>query len=106
MYSRIQVGLVAVVLAVIGGLHLAACARRAAAGVPEGSIVFRVDLNNAAAAELELLPGIGPKRAAAIIVSRESAGPFRSAGDLARIKGIGPATVAGLSPYAMTGIRQ
>lgn len=44
-------------------------------------------------AELELLDGIGPARAAAIAAERERAGPFRSPGELARrVPGIGPAT--------------
>ena len=49
----------------------------------------RIDLNRATAEELEMLPGIGPALSAAIVESRETDGPFRSAEDLLRVKGIG-----------------
>ena len=46
-------------------------------------------------ADLELLDGIGPARAAAIGAERERAGPFGSNDALARrVPGIGPATAA------------
>jgi competence protein ComEA len=51
-----------------------------------------VDLNRASAAELETLPGIGPAKAAAIIDHREQHGPFRVAGDLREVPGIGERT--------------
>ena len=52
-----------------------------------------VSLNTATEAELEQLPGIGPGLAHAILADRAAHGPFRSAADLARVKGIGAATV-------------
>ena len=39
------------------------------------------------------LPGIGQERARAIVLSRVRLGPFRSVNDLARVDGIGAATV-------------
>ncbi|MCC6809585.1 MAG: helix-hairpin-helix domain-containing protein [Deltaproteobacteria bacterium] len=48
-----------------------------------------VDLNTATAVELEALPGIGVKKAQAIIAFREKR-PFRRPTELMRIKGIGP----------------
>ncbi|MGH7582268.1 MAG: ComEA family DNA-binding protein [Gemmatimonadales bacterium] len=61
-------------------------------GVPaEAEVVHlpdTVDLNLATAAELAGLPGIGPKRARAIIAFRDSAGPFRQLSDLKKVKGI------------------
>jgi len=47
-----------------------------------------VDANLATVAELAALPGIGPKRARAIIAFRDSAGPFRQVADLLRVPGI------------------
>lgn len=66
---------------------------------PSPGAGMMIDPNTATAAQLELLPGIGPSRAAAIIESRQTAGPFRTVEDLARVHGIGPATVEGVRPY-------
>ncbi|MBN2445276.1 MAG: helix-hairpin-helix domain-containing protein [Phycisphaerae bacterium] len=66
------------------------------------AILLRLDPNRATPSELALLPGIGPKRAAAIVAWRELASErpaFREAADLDRIPGIGPITVARLRPY-------
>lgn len=56
----------------------------------------KVDPNRADAAELQGLPGVGPATAAAIIAARDSGGPFRTAEDLLRVRGIGPAKLAGM----------
>ena len=60
----------------------------------------RINPNAAPAASLMRLPNIGPKRARAIVEYRQAAGgperAFDKAEDLAKIKGIGPATVEGL----------
>ena len=55
-----------------------------------------VNINVASAAELESLPGIGAAKAAAIVESRQSQGPFTSCQDLTRVSGIGQATVANM----------
>jgi len=55
-------------------------------------------LNTATAEELERLPGIGPSLAARIIAWRDSAGVFRNVEDIAKVRGIGPATLARLKP--------
>lgn len=53
-----------------------------------------VNINQAGADELsEALNGVGISRANAIVAFRKSNGPFKSAEDLARVKGIGSATV-------------
>ncbi len=66
---------------------------------PAPAAGMMIDVNTATADQLQLLPGIGPSRAAAIIESRDSQGPFRTVEDLARVRGIGPATVEGVRPY-------
>ncbi|MBL9031418.1 MAG: helix-hairpin-helix domain-containing protein [Phycisphaerae bacterium] len=58
----------------------------------------RVDLNTATAAELELLPGIGPALAKRIIDYRAAAGRFRSVEDLDNVSGIGPKIMERLRP--------
>ena len=53
--------------------------------------VALIDLNQASVAELTSLPGIGQKRAEAILAFRESHGGFQSVTQLLKIKGIGRA---------------
>ena len=53
-----------------------------------------VDINSATAAELsKTLVGVGAAKAKAIVDYREKNGPFKSADDLKKVKGIGKATV-------------
>jgi competence protein ComEA len=61
------------------------------ASVPAG----QVNINTADAATLAReLSGIGLKRAQAIVEYRQKHGPFRSADELALVKGIGPAAIS------------
>ena len=54
-----------------------------------------VNINTAAADQLvEVLQGVGPAKAKAIIDYREANGPFITVDELANVKGIGSATVA------------
>lgn len=48
-----------------------------------------VDINTASAAELDTLPGIGEKLAAAIVSYREAQGAFRDIEDIMNVPGIG-----------------
>ena len=50
-----------------------------------------VHLNNADAAALEALPGVGPVTAERIVAWRDAHGGFRSVDDLLEVPGIGPA---------------
>ena len=63
----------------------------------------RVDLNTATAAELEALPGIGPRTAELIIEYREEQGPFTKVEDLMNIRGIGERTFLRLRPLIHAG---
>lgn len=53
-----------------------------------------VNLNQADAALLETLPGVGPATAQNIVSHRESSGPFGSVDQLMEVSGIGPAKFA------------
>jgi competence protein ComEA len=54
----------------------------------------RINLNTATAAELEMLPGVGPKMAARIIAAR----PLGDLKDLDAVSGIGPSMLKKLEP--------
>jgi competence protein ComEA len=62
---------------------------------------FLTDLNNAPESEISLLPGIGQELARRIITERETSGPFRSAADLERVRGIGPKTIRQIEAMAI-----
>jgi len=59
-----------------------------------------VNINTASAAELETLPGIGPKTAASILAQRAKK-PFRSLDDLDEVKGLGPKKLEKLKPFVL-----
>jgi competence protein ComEA len=64
-----------------------------------------VDLNRANQRALQSLPGIGPAKARAILEDRERRGPFERVEDLARVRGIGPATLKRIAPRAFVSDR-
>lgn len=63
--------------------------RAATRGQPE--TVEVLDLNNATAAQLDALPGVGPVTVAAILAWRQEHGKFTSVDQLGDVDGIGPA---------------
>ena len=62
---------------------------------------LRINPNTAPAARLECLPGIGPAKAGAIVIYRDSPAtpPFAAADDLAAVHGIGEGLVRKMTPY-------
>lgn len=57
-----------------------------------------INVNTATPAELTLLPGIGPSKAAKIVAARQEK-PFASAQDLLVVKGIGPKSLAAMKSH-------
>lgn len=58
-----------------------------------------IDLNRAAATELEQLPGVGPVTAANIVSWRDQHGRFTSVSELQQVEGIGPKMYARIAPH-------
>lgn len=58
-------------------------------------------LNTATSEELQRLPGVGAKRAAAILALRERLGRFRRVEDLLRVKGIGRKSLKRIAPLVV-----
>ena len=54
----------------------------------------KINLNNASVDQLVTLPGIGKKKAAAIVSYREKNGKFKSVDDLIKVKGVGKKMLA------------
>jgi competence protein ComEA len=85
----------------IDGMRVEVFQRGETGAVPSsqsnGSIL--VSLNSADQVELELVPGIGPVTAVAIIARREEIGGFSSLEELLEVDGIGPVTLESIKPY-------
>lgn len=58
----------------------------------------KINVNTASQAELELLPGVGPKLAQRILDDRAKNGNYKSLKDLDRVSGIGVKTLERLAP--------
>jgi competence protein ComEA len=77
--------------AVVGGGPVVGSA---AASAPDAQI----DLNNATTEQLDTLDGVGPATAKKILAYRAQHGPFKSVSELAQIPGIGPKKLAAMKP--------
>ncbi len=89
--------------AVAGRTREVSCAGGAALRGPVRLLFGQpIDPNRADAETLEVLPGIGPSRAAAIVAARASR-PYASVAELSRVPGIGPVTLARISPHLAVG---
>ncbi|MBW2389309.1 MAG: polyprenyl synthetase family protein [Deltaproteobacteria bacterium] len=89
------------------GLALVAALMLALAGVAQAAqaaeTVVRlsgvVNLNTADVEQLQMLPGVGEKRAAAIIEIRSAKGGFKSVEEIVEVKGVGDALFKRMQPH-------
>jgi len=58
-----------------------------------------IDVNRASVGELQALPGVGPRRAEALVLERIRNGPFERLDQLARVYGFGPELLRRLRPH-------
>ncbi|MDB4985435.1 MAG: helix-hairpin-helix motif [Myxococcaceae bacterium] len=83
------------------GAHARPSSRALPRSTPEGNALCdggAIDPNFATPAELELLPGVGPRLAREIVALRERVGPFRTLSALRKVRGIGAKTLAKMAP--------
>ncbi len=64
-----------------------------------------VNLNTATVAQLQELPGIGPRAAGRIIQYRDKNGPFKKIEELMNVQGIGEKTFLKLKPQLTVGVK-
>ena len=83
-----------------GGSRLSAARADGRGGTPDSLLEGEViDLNAADEYDLRRLPGIGEKRARAIVEYREEHGPFQTIEELDKVQGIGEGILSGLTGY-------
>ena len=106
--NRIQLFafVVASCMAVVFGLYFTIGSVFAGSGTPKIELESRVNPNDAPAAGLMMLPGVGLARAQAIISYREQfrqngSGDlaFQNCNDLDKVKGIGPVTISNMCEH-------
>ena len=85
-----------------GKADTVAAPKAATAGAPATPSAGAININAADTGGLQNLPGIGPSKAEAILADRTANGPFASCSDLQRVRGVGPATVAGIQNVCVT----
>jgi competence ComEA-like helix-hairpin-helix protein len=81
------------------GVVLAIAWLGAPAPPPPPAFAAFIDPSSATAAELTLLPGIGPVLAERIVDHRENHGPFERPEALLAVPGIGPVTLRAIEPW-------
>src|SRR5256885_2257079 len=67
-------------------------------GKKESTLPEPININTATLAELQKLPGIGPKLSQRIVDERTLRGPFKTVEELRRVAGIGVKTMDRLRP--------
>ncbi len=103
-YDQLFVGVFAAVFLALSGYHWATLGGWGMRPIeldrlPARQYDFRIDINSASWVEWTQIEGIGEVTAQKIVDDRKANGPFRSAKDLLRVKGIGPKTLEKMRPF-------
>jgi len=94
---------VVVVLALGGGHVWGETVHAALASAGQPATVELIDLNQATAAQLESLPGVGAVTAARIVEYRQANGGFKKIEELMNVRGIGERSFLRLRPLVTVG---
>jgi competence protein ComEA len=84
---------------VAGGAAKAKAATSEKSEAPKLAPGTKININTASAEELDKLPEIGPVKAQAIVEYRKANGPFKSAEDIEKVKGIKEGTFAKIKDF-------
>ncbi len=101
MRSRIVRGLAASGLLLALSAFMLSAEAQTQKSTPQTRLVGVVNINTADDQALELLPGIGPARARAIIEYRKAKGPFKRVDSLSEISGIGERALERIRPHCV-----
>ncbi len=103
-YDQLFVGVFAAVFLALSGYHWVTLGGWGMRPIeldrlPARQYDFRIDINSATWVEWTQIEGIGEVTAQKIVDDRKANGPFRSAKDLLRVKGIGPKKLEMMRPF-------
>jgi len=105
MRSPIMRGLLAsgmaLALLALSAVTVSAQAQKNHKSTPQTRLVGVVNINTASDEALELLPGIGPARAQAIIDYRKAKGSFKNVEALSEVSGIGERALERIRPHCV-----
>jgi competence protein ComEA len=93
-FSRFTAAAVAVLVC---GILFASPAMAAAKGKPAPAT--KVNVNQATAQQLTVLPGVGPKLAERIVEYRQKSGGFKSTQEVMNVKGVGERGLAKIQAF-------
>lgn len=89
-------GILLVLAAAISAVHLTRGPAPDGGAEPLG---YRLDLNQADAKTLRVLPGVGPTTADRIVDRREALGPYGEPRELLEVHRVGPGTLRRIEPW-------
>lgn len=95
MRKSLFIALITLMLA-LSSVAFAEEASPAGGGTQQAGVV---NINDASASQLALLPGVGAKGAQRIVEYRTQHGAFRKTSDLMQVKGIGAKSFERMAPY-------